>query len=184
MNWLDILLIGIGLSMDAFAVSLCKGIGLKKMNWKGALLAGLYFGGFQALMPSIGYFAAAKFYEAIERYDHWIAFGLLLIIGLNMIRESFGKDEEHDADFSARSMLPLAVATSVDALAVGVSFAFLDVSIILAAILIGCTTFCFGVAGVYIGHRFGNRFRAYSERIGGTILIIIGTRILISHLMG
>ena len=184
MDWLDILLIGIGLSMDAFAVSLCKGIGLKKMNWKGALLAGLYFGGFQALMPSIGYFGASRFYDVIERYDHWIAFGLLLVIGLNMIRESFGNDEEHDADFSARAMLPLAIATSIDALAVGVSFAFLAVSIVFAAVLIGCTTFCFGVAGVYIGHRFGTRFRAYSERIGGTILIIIGTRILISHLMG
>ena len=182
MELLDIIIIGIGLSMDAFAVSLCKGISLKKMNWRGALLAGLYFGGFQALMPTAGYFAGARFYDAIEKYDHWIAFGLLFLIGANMIRESFGKDEEGDADFSWRSMLPLAVATSIDALAVGVSFAFLAVQIFGAALIIGCTTFVFSAAGVYIGHRFGTRFRAYSERIGGVMLIFIGVRILIEHL--
>ena len=182
MSFLDIIVIGIGLSMDAFAVSLCKGICLKKMSWLKAVLAGLYFGGFQALMPTIGYFAGSRFYEHIERYDHWIAFILLLIIGTNMIRESFGKDEEADADFSWRSMLPLAVATSIDALAVGVSFGFMAVNIAFAAAVIGCTTFLFSAAGVFIGHTFGTRFRAYSEWIGGIMLILIGARILIEHL--
>ena len=184
MGFFEVLIIGIGLSMDAFAVSLCKGISMKNMNWKHALLAGVYFGGFQALMPAAGYFAGSRFYEAIKSVDHWIAFILLLLIGLNMIRESFGDDETHDADFSWRSMLPLAVATSIDALAVGVSFALLDVRILPAAALIGCTTFVFGTAGVAIGHRFGTRFRSKSELIGGVMLILIGVRILIEHLAG
>ncbi len=182
MSFLDIIVIGIGLSMDAFAVSLCKGISLKKMSWLGAVIAGLYFGGFQALMPVIGYLAGSRFYKQIERYDHWIAFILLLTIGVNMIRESFGKDEQTDEGFSWRSMLPLAVATSIDALAVGVTFGFLAVNIAFAAAVIGCTTFLFSAAGVWIGHAFGTRFRASSERVGGIMLILIGARILIEHM--
>ena len=185
MSIFEILIIGIGLSMDAFAVSLCKGMSMKKMYWKYAVLAGLYFGGFQALMPTIGYFAGARFADAIAAYDHWVAFILLVLIGGNMIRESFDHDEHDDAaDFSVRTMLLLAVATSIDALAVGVSFAFLYVNIALAAALIGCTTFCFGVAGVAIGKFFGDRFRSHSERIGGLMLIAIGIKILVEHLIG
>ena len=183
MTFWEIFLIAVGLSMDAFAVSLCKGICLRKMNWRSALTAGLYFGGFQALMPAIGFFAGTRFYEVIKSIDHWIAFGLLALIGANMIRESFEKESSGDADFSWRSMLPLAVATSIDALAVGISFAVLDVQILRAVLLIGCTTFVFGAAGVYIGNRFGTRFRSRSELIGGVILILIGIRILVQHLM-
>ncbi len=182
MSFLDIIVIGIGLSMDAFAVSLCKGISLKKMSWLGAVIAGLYFGGFQALMPVLGYLAGSRFYKQIEKYDHWIAFILLLIIGINMIRESFGGDEQTDVGFAWRSMLPLAVATSIDALAVGVTFGFLAVNIAFAAAVIGCTTFLFSAAGVWIGHAFGTRFRASSERVGGIMLILIGARILIEHM--
>jgi len=182
MSLLDIIVIGIGLSMDAFAVSLCKGISLKKMKRMGALLARLSFGGFQALMPTIGYLLGSRFYRQIEKYDHWIAFVLLLLIGINMIRESFGEEEKRDADFSWKSMVPLAVATSIDALAVGVSFGLMAVTIAFAAAVIGCTTFLFGIAGVWIGHQFGTRFRASLERIGGIMLILIGARILIEHM--
>ena len=182
MSFWEVALIGIGLSMDAFAVSLCKGICLKKMSWLKAVLAGLYFGGFQALMPTIGYFVGSRFYEYIERYDHWIAFILLLIIGTNMIRESFGKDEEADADFSWRSMLPLAVATSIDALAAGVSLAMTGTGIAVSAIVIGVTAFVISFAGVYIGGLIGGRLAKKADMAGGIVLILLGLKILLTSL--
>ena len=183
MGIIELFLIGVGLSMDAFAVSICKGLSVRKLRLSHMLLAGLYFGVFQALMPVVGYFLGASFAGLIESYDHWITFFLLALIGGNMIRESRAdEDEEQNADFSPRAMLPLAVATSIDALAVGVSFAFLQVRILPAVGLIGVTTFCFGVAGVKIGNLFGARYRAKAEFTGGVILILIGAKILLEHL--
>lgn len=181
----ELFLIGVGLSMDAFAVSICKGLSVQRLQGRHMLLAGLYFGAFQALMPTIGYLLGASFAELISAYDHWITFILLALIGGNMIREALGKgedDEEQSADFGFRIMLPLAIATSIDALAVGVSFAFLKVNILPAALLIGMTTFCFGAAGVKIGNLFGARYRAKAELVGGVILIAIGVKILLEHL--
>ena len=183
MGIIELFLIGVGLSMDAFAVSICKGLSVRKLRLSHMLLAGLYFGVFQALMPVVGYFLGASFAGLIESYDHWITFFLLALIGGNMIRESRAdEDEEQNADFSPRAMLPLAVATSIDALAVGVSFAFLQVRILPAVGLIGVTTFCFGMAGVKIGNLFGARYRAKAEFAGGVILILIGAKILLEHL--
>ena len=190
MNIWEILLTGIGLSMDAFAVSVCKGLSLKHMEWKKALLAGLYFGSFQALMPLAGYLAGSRFYHVIEKVDHWIVFVILILIGLNMIREARsemekGSDsagEAKGADFSPAVMLPLAVATSIDALAVGISFAFLRVAIIRAVVLIGCTTCLLSVAGVRLGRSVGSRFHEKAEIAGGVILILIGTHVLLQHL--
>lgn len=178
----EIFILAVGLSMDAFAVSICKGLSLKRMNWKGALLCGLWFGGFQALMPTIGYFVGTRCYAYIERFDHWIAFGLLVLIGANMLREAFGENEEVDASFGVKSMAVLAVATSIDALAIGISLACLQVSILTAAVLIGVTTFAFSFAGVKIGNLFGARFRKKAVIAGGVILIAIGLKILIEHL--
>ena len=183
MSLFEILMIGVGLSMDAFAVSLSKGICLKEMRWRYALSCGIWFGLFQALMPSIGYFAGSRFHDQIERYDHWIAFALLALIGVNMIRESFGKEEPKDDGFGFLQMLLLAVATSIDALAVGLSFAALSTPLFPAVLLIGCTTFLFGFFGVWFGHLSGTRFRSRAEILGGLILIVIGIRILLSHLL-
>ena len=182
MKGFELLLLAIGLSMDAFAVSICKGLSLKKMDWKKAGLAGLYFGGFQALMPLIGYLLGSRFEHLIVEVDHWIAFILLLIIGGNMIKESRGETEELDDSFTFKTMLTLAVATSIDALAVGVSFAFLKVNILLAVCFIGVTTFFFSFAGVKIGNVFGSKFKSKAELFGGIILILIGVKILLEHL--
>lgn len=185
MGVLELFFIGVGLSMDAFAVSICKGLSVWKLRLRHMLLAGLYFGAFQALMPLIGYLLGASFAHVIEAYDHWVAFVLLGLIGGNMIHEALGGEDEEDGccdDFSFRAMLPLAVATSIDALAVGVSFAFLKITILPAVVLIGITTFCFSAAGVKIGNVFGAKYKSKAELTGGIILILIGTKILLEHL--
>ncbi len=182
MHFAELFLIGVGLSMDAFAVSICKGLSVQRLKLKHALLAGLYFGGFQALMPLIGWLLGYRFEGMIRSVDHWVAFVLLGVIGANMIKESFGDTEKLSDDFGFRTMLLLAVATSIDALAVGVTFAFLEVKILPAAALIGVTTFVLSALGIWIGHIFGVRFKAKAERLGGVILILIGTKILLEHL--
>lgn len=183
MSMLELFVLALGLSMDAFAVSVCKGLSVSKLKLKHCLICGVYFGGFQALMPFLGWALGIRFQALITNIDHWIAFVLLAIIGANMIKESFGKDEEcPDASFGAKTMLTLAVATSIDALAVGVTFAFLDVNIIPAIILIGCTTLVCSAVGVKLGNVFGNRFESKAEFCGGLVLIGIGLKILIEHL--
>ena len=183
MGVLEIFVIGLGLSMDAFAVSVCKGLSMKRMSWKQAVLAGLYFGGFHFLMPLIGYLLGTTMADLIISIDHWIAFILLGLIGYNMIREArHGEEECLNDSFDIKTMLLLAVATSIDALAVGITFAFLRVQILTAVCMIGVTTFVLSVAGVKVGHMFGSRFRAKAEYAGGTILILIGLKILLEHL--
>lgn len=184
MSFLDIFLIGVALSMDAFAVSVCKGLSVKKAGVKHMLTVGVYFGGFQALMPMLGFLLGYKFESFITNIDHWIAFVLLAIIGGNMIREALGKDEDdkENDDFSFRAMLPLAVATSIDALAVGISFAFLGVDIVTAALLIGATTFVLSGAGIFVGNIFGSKYKSKAELAGGIVLILIGAKILLEHL--
>ena len=167
---------------DAFAVSICKGLSVGVAKPKYVLCVGLYFGGFQALMPTIGYFVGVNFRGAIESVDHWIAFILLAIIGGNMIRESRGEEECVGARFDVKEMTALAVATSIDALAVGVTFAFLDVSIAPAAAFIGCLTFAISAAGLKIGTVFGTKYRNKAECFGGIVLILIGLKILFEHL--
>ncbi|MCI9163018.1 MAG: manganese efflux pump [Lachnospiraceae bacterium] len=179
----ELILIAIGLSMDAFAVSVCKGLSMGRLRIKNALVIGLYFGGFQALMPALGYFLGSYFQEAIVAYDHWIAFLLLGIIGANMIREALNPEEETcDASVSARDMIGLAIATSIDALAVGVTFAFLSVRIFPAVSCIGVTTFILSVIGVKIGTVFGCKYKSKAELAGGVILVLMGVRILVEHL--
>lgn len=183
MSILELFLLAIGLAMDAFAVSVCKGLSVKKLEPKHALLAGLYFGGFQALMPVVGFFAGSYFADVISSFDHWIVFILLLLIGGNMIRESFNHDEESLNDsFGFKTMLLLAIATSIDALAVGVSFAFLQVNIVIAATFIGVVTFIMSAIGIKIGHIFGTRYKSKAELAGGLILILIGIKVLLEHL--
>lgn len=184
MGFLDIFLIGVALSMDAFAVSVCKGLSVKKAGVKHVLTVGVYFGGFQALMPMLGFLLGYKFESFITNIDHWIAFVLLAIIGGNMIREALGKDEDdkENDDFSFKAMLPLAVATSIDALAVGISFAFLGVDIVTAALLIGATTFVLSGVGIFVGNIFGSKYKSKAELAGGIVLILIGAKILLEHL--
>lgn len=182
MGLIEIFILAIGLSMDAFAVSICKGLSVKKLKPKHCLIAGIYFGGFQAGMPLIGYFLGKQFESLITSVDHWIAFVLLGLIGLNMIKESFEKDEELNDSFSLKTMLPLAIATSIDALAVGITFACLKVQIIPAVSMIGLTTFIISAIGVKIGNIFGTKFKSKAEFIGGAVLILIGLKILIEHL--
>lgn len=180
----ELIIIAIGLSMDAFAVSIGKGLALPRVRYRHALCAGLWFGGFQALMPVAGYLLGSAFAAFVEAWDHWISFILLAYIGINMIKEAFeSKVESKDKGFAIRIMFLLAVATSIDALAVGVSLAFLNASILSSAMVIGFTTFLFSAAGVYIGNLFGNRYRKTAECIGGVILIAIGIKILIEHLL-
>ncbi len=178
----ELIVIAVGLSMDAFAVSICKGLSLQKMEWKNAIKAGLYFGGFQALMPLTGYLLGVNFRKQIESIDHWVAFVLLVLIGLNMVKESREKAEEMDSSFDVKTMLLLAVATSIDALAVGVTFAFLKVDIVPAVCSIGFITFWFAVLGIKIGNVFGARFKSKAELAGGAILILMGCKILLEHL--
>lgn len=183
MSLFELFLIAVGLSMDAFAVSICKGLSMQKLNPKHALIIGLYFGGFQALMPFIGYSLGIHFQNAIVSYDHWIAFLLLCLIGINMIKEAKGEDEESvSASVTFKEMVVLAIATSIDALAVGVTFAFLQVNIIPAVSFIGIITFTLSVIGVKVGNVFGVKYKSKAEFIGGLILILIGVKILIEHL--
>lgn len=182
METLSLIFMAIGLAMDTFAVSICKGMGQVRMNWANALKAGLIFGSFQAFMPLLGYWAGSRFENQIEAADHWIAFGLLGFIGGKMIVESFRRDKPVDCSFGFRSMFPLAIATSIDALAVGVSLGFLQTNIVTAVILIGSVTFAFAFAGVKLGHVFGTRFSSKAELTGGIILILIGVKILLEHL--
>lgn len=182
MSLLNLLLLSLGLAMDAFAVSICKGMSLAKMQGRYALLAGLWFGGFQALMPLIGYALGAQFEHLITSIDHWIAFGLLLFIGGKMIMESFQKDKQVDGSFGFKAMLILAIATSIDALAVGVTFAFLNTNIWIAILIIGTITFITSALGVKIGNAFGGRLQSKATLTGGIILILIGTKILLEHL--
>ena len=187
MGLIELCFIAVGLSMDAFAVSICKGLACREQNLRNNLLAGFYFGGFQGLMPAIGWLLGVRFSEAITSIDHWIAFVLLSFIGGSMIRESRSgaEEEELDASFGFRAMLPLAVATSIDALAVGVSFAFLGMTgreILGAAALIGAVTFVLSAVGVRVGSVFGSRFKSRAELCGGVILIFIGLKILLEHL--
>ena len=185
MGIFELLLLSIGLGMDAFAVSVCKGISMKKMDWKKACIVGLYFGGFQALMPVIGYFLGTSFQSIITNIDHWVAFVLLGIIGGKMIQEAFQKDndeEEYSSDVSVKTMLILSVATSIDALAVGITFAFLNVNLLLAITFIGLITCLLSVVGTKIGNRFGDKYKGKAEFIGGIILILIGFKILFEHL--
>ena len=176
----ELLLIGVGLSMDAFAVSICKGLTARQATLGRCLTAGAYFGGFQALMPLLGYLLGTRLEAFIVNVDHWIAFLLLGVIGFNMVREA-GKEEEVDPSFGPGAMLPLAVATSIDALAVGVTFACLRVEILPAIAIIGTTTLLLSGAGVKLGSAFGARYKAGAERAGGVVLILMGTKILLEH---
>lgn len=186
----ELLLLSVGLAMDAFAVSVCKGLSIRKIRFGHALTVGLYFGFFQALMPLVGYLLGVSFSSLIQDVDHWVAFVLLALIGLNMIRESGNRGKESEdcaanpdaASLDIRVMLMLALATSIDALTVGITFAFLKVPILLAVGLIGGITCGISMAGVWIGHRFGKRFQAGAERLGGVILILMGLKILLEHL--
>ena len=182
MHIAEILIIAVGVSMDAFAVSICKGLSVRTLQPKHAALTALWFGGFQALMPLIGYFLGVSFTDFVSSVDHWIAFILLGIIGGNMIKESFYDDEcEYSPDFSFKAMFVLAVATSIDALAVGVTFAFLNVDIWLAVLLIGVITMLASMLGVKVGNIFGCRYKSKAEFAGGIVLILMGARILIEH---
>lgn len=178
----ELFILAVGLSMDAFAVSICKGLSVKSLKPRHMVIAGLYFGGFQALMPLIGYLLGVQFQSLIQEFDHWIAFVLLVLIGVSMIRESRECPDELNDSFSFKTMLPLAVATSIDALAVGVTFAFLQVSILPAVSFIGVTTFVFSAAGIRIGNLFGAKYKSRAELVGGLVLILMGVKILLEHL--
>ena len=182
MSLVELFLIGLSLSMDAFAVSICKGLSVGEIKPKHMILAGAWFGGFQALMPLIGYFLGSTFKQYVTNYDHWVAFALLAVIGGSMIKESRDKDSDQNASFAFMTMLVLAVATSIDALAVGITFAFLKVNIIAAVSIIGVTTFVCSAAGIKIGSVFGIKYKSKAELFGGIVLIALGTKILIEHL--
>ena len=187
MGFGELMLLAVGVSMDAFAVSICKGLAMTKATLKEGLTCGLWFGGFQALMPLIGFFLGTLFAEAIEAVDHWVAFILLGIIGFNMLKEAFEKQdccccENADADLSPKTMFVMAVATSIDALAVGISLAMAGLPIWGIVILIGLCTCCFSTAGVKIGNVFGGRFEKKAQIAGGVILILLGLKILLEHL--
>ena len=183
MNILEILLISIGLAMDAFSVAICKGLAMKKMSYKGAIIVGSYFGIFQALMPLIGYFLGIRFENIIVKVDHWIAFILLLAIGINMIKESFESEKDNTNDsIDFKTMVILAIATSIDALAAGITFACLRIKILIPIISIGTITFILSVIGVKIGNKFGEKYKNKAVFLGGIILIFIGTKILLEHL--
>ena len=180
MSLLDLILIAVSLSMDAFAVSICKGLSVRSVSARHALACGLWFGGFQALMPALGYFLGGQFSAWLTRFGPWVAFLLLSIIGANMVKESFGADEALNDDFSPTAMLPLAIATSIDAFAIGVSFAAMQVRIVPAVALIGCITCALSALGVKVGAVFGAKYRALAERVGGAVLIAIGQKTLMS----
>ncbi|MCD8315937.1 MAG: manganese efflux pump MntP family protein [Eggerthellaceae bacterium] len=186
MGFIEILGVGIGLSMDAFAVAICKGLNMKKINWWHAIIIALFFGGFQAIMPLIGWLLGASFAQFIEPVDHWIAFVLLVLIGGKMLYDAFKDDfddgvpDEPKLDF--KELFMLSIATSIDALAIGISFAFLGVNIWFAITIIGITTFVFSLGGVVIGNQFGSRFERPAAVVGGIVLILIGAKILLEHL--
>lgn len=180
---ISIIALGIGFSADAFAVSLCKGLGTERVKRSQGFIVGLWFGFFQALMPLVGYFVAGSFLKYIEAFDHWVVFGLLLIIGTNMILEAFKEEEECCGSFSFKAMLPLAIATSIDALAGGVAFKVDGTNIWLAISCIGVITFCLSWIGVFVGNRFGKKYKRTAEIIGGIILILIGLKSLIEGLL-
>lgn len=183
MSLLSLFILAVGLSMDAFAVSVCKGLAMKQITLKKAGIVGLWFGGFQALMPLIGYLLGSQFERYITSIDHWIAFALLSIIGLSMIKEALSKEEDDANDsLDAKTMFVLAVATSIDALAVGITFAFLQVDIVPAVSFIGIVTFLLSAVGVKVGNLFGTRYKSKAELAGGIILIAIGLKILLEHL--
>ncbi len=184
MGFVELFIIAVGLSMDAFAVSVCKGLSVRKLRLCHALIAGAWFGGFQMFMPLIGYLLGVKFQHLITRVDHWIAFTLLFLIGINMVRESRSSDEDAvSSSFTFEAMFPLAVATSIDALAVGVTFAFLGVDIVSAILSIGVITFVLSCVGVKVGNVFGVKYKSKAEFVGGIALILMGIKILIEHLM-
>ena len=183
MSLFTLFVTAVGLSMDAFAVSICKGLAMKKLSWKKALIIGLWFGGFQALMPSVGYLLGSRFEKYVTSIDHWIALVLLALIGINMIRESLSGEEENANDaVDFKTMLLLAIATSIDALAVGVTYAFLQVQIVPAVSFIGIITFSLSIIGVKIGNVFGLKYKTKAEIAGGVILLLMGTKILLEHL--
>lgn len=183
MGAIEILLISIGLAMDAFAVSVCKGLAMKKMSWKKAIIIGLYFGIFQAVMPVIGYFLGTTFERFITYVDHWVAFILLVGIGINMVKEAFDKESENRNDnVDMKTMLVLSIATSIDALAIGITFACLKIHIVMPVITIGLITFIISVIGVKIGNRFGDKYGKKAGIMGGVILILLGIKILLEHL--
>ena len=185
MGFGELFLIGVGLSMDAFAVAICKGLGMRKMRWGQGGVIGLFFGGFQALMPLAGWLLGRQFEQYITSIDHWIAFILLGFIGGKMIWDAFHEEDEAPCGqnrFDLRELLILSVATSIDAMAVGITFAFLQVNILPAVELIGCTTFCLSLAGVWLGCRFGSRYKNKATLAGGIILCLIGLKILLEHL--
>lgn len=183
MGAIEILLISIGLAMDAFAVSVCKGLAMKKMSWKKAIIIGLYFGIFQAVMPVIGYFLGTTFERFITNVDHWVAFILLVGIGINMVKEVFDKESENRNDnVDVKTMLVLSIATSIDALAIGITFVCLKIHIVMPVITIGLITFIISIIGVKIGNRFGDKYEKKAEIMGGVILILLGIKILLEHL--
>ena len=188
MRFIELFLIGVGLSMDAFAAAICQGLSMTRIKWGHALTVGLYFGGFQALMPFTGWLLGSTFARRIQQYDHWIAFILLVLIGGNMIREALSGDEEDaaqaetDLRLDHKKLFLMAIATSIDALAIGVTFAFLETAILPAIGIIGCTTFCISVAGVAVGCWFGARYKKRAEITGGAILVLLGIKILLEHL--
>lgn len=185
MDFFKLTLLAVGLSMDAFAVAVCKGLAMQKLRWKNAVIVGLWFGGFQALMPLIGYFLGVRFSTYIIAVDHWIAFILLGLIGVNMIREACSKEEEcscEEDSLSVKNMFVMAVATSIDALAVGITLAFLNVEILPAVSYIGIMTFTLSIVGVKIGNVFGSKYKSKAELAGGIILIVLGAQILLEHL--
>lgn len=186
MGFVELFLIGVGLSMDAFAVSICKGLGMKRVNYSHAFIIALFFGGFQAFMPLVGYLLGAQFAGFVSSFAHWIAFGLLAFIGGKMLWDAFHEEDEDDVaedgdKIDLKELFMLAIATSIDALAVGVSFAFLEVSILPAIALIGVTTFVISFGGVAIGNKFGSKYEKPSTIIGGVVLILIGLKIVIEH---
>ena len=185
MDVAELLIIAVGVSMDAFAVSICKGLSVPRIKASHVLKTALWFGGFQALMPLLGFYVGVSFADFVSSLDHWIAFILLGIIGGNMMKESFAGHDSCDIspDFSVRTMLAMAVATSIDALAIGVSFAFLKVDIWGAVLIIGLMTACFSGAGILLGNHFGNRYKSKAEFAGGFILIAMGLKILVEHLL-
>ena len=184
MSLWELFVIAVGLSMDAFAVSVCKGLSVQKVKPKHYLIVAAYFGGFQALMPLLGYLLGVRFEAMVANVDHWISFVLLGLIGANMVRESRAGEEKLDDSFTVSTMLLLAVATSIDALAIGVTFAFLGVNIVEAIILIGITTGIISGVGLKIGNVFGSRYKSKAEMAGGIVLILMGIKILVQHLLG
>lgn len=182
MGLLEIFFIGLGLSMDAFAVAVCKGISIKNLKLKQVCIVGLYFGGFQAIMPTVGYFLGSTFENFVNKIDHWIVIILLAFIGGNMIKSAFSDDgDNYNNSIDFKTMLPLAIATSIDALTIGITFAFFKINIFLSALIIGITTFGICTVGVKIGHKFGNKYKDKAQLIGGVILILIGIKILIEQ---